>query len=203
MGRSCGMNRSRRGDEGGAFFLCVCARRCCRNHETVQPFRTVKRMRQMNHELWSVICWRQHWLALHLVGGRADCVPQDAVLLLQTGDLRVLVLQLLPRLLELRDRETLVGVRCQSRPRKHPPCYFVVRCQFLYSSVWIWDWNLKENEQGERLTFICMAWSSWALAWKLPSSFSNAARCSLNMASTRPVFCFSTWSSCSTNTGRC
>lgn len=47
---------------------------------------------------WVLSIVMQHLLALHLVSGRADCVPQDAVLLLQSSDL---ALQLLPHLLEL------------------------------------------------------------------------------------------------------
>lgn len=97
-------------------------------------------MRHMNHDLRSLICWRQHWLALHLVGGRADCVSQDAVLLLQAGDLRVLVLQLLSCLLELCDRETSVSVGCQGGRRK-TSSVFLGCCHFLNLSVRMWDWN--------------------------------------------------------------
>lgn len=61
------------------------------------------------------------------------------------------------------------------------------------------DQNGGNIKKKKALTFICMVWSSWklpcALACMLPSSFSMAARCSLITASTRFVFCFSTWSS--------
>lgn len=53
----------------------------------------------------------KHSLALHLVGSRADCVPQDAVLLLQSSDL---ALQLLPHLLELNIKKQTADKGIQS-----------------------------------------------------------------------------------------
>lgn len=54
-------------------------------------------------------------------------------------------------------------------------------------------------QHKKALTFICMFWSSWkllcALLCMLPRSFSIFACCSLIIASTRFVVCFSAWSS--------
>lgn len=100
-------------------------------------------------EVWSsTVNVVKYWLALHLVGGGADCIPEDAVLLLQSSDL---ALQLLPHLLELHMDGTIQSACSLLKLTGAFTFFFILNNQI----------HLSARQQIKTLTFICMVWSSW------------------------------------------